>query len=197
MPMRLFYKTKGIFMYKHIALSLCLATSVSAALADTKSTRTTDTTQSSTLQDRTAQAFNPKSLYAGFGLSVNRVDTPFKGSDSKTASGLQGFMGYNFGRVDSITAAAEVGYSQTSDFYSTFNSDVGGLWLAGLIKSPLPNADQRLQLLGKAGYDLGDDSGIFLGLGAEFSFNPVVALRAEYLNKDAITSYQVNVIVNF
>lgn len=184
-------------MLKYISLSLCLIATTSTALADTKSTRTSNTTQSSTLQERTSQAFNPKALYAGFGLSANRVDSPFKGFSSKTASGLQGFMGYNFGTVNTLTTAAEVGYSQTSDFYKDIDSDVAGLWLAGLIKAPIPNSDPRLKLLGKAGYDLGDDSGVFLGVGAEFSFNPVVALRAEYLNKDALTSYQFNVIVNF
>lgn len=143
------------------------------------------------------QVFDVKALYAGFGIGLNRVDGPFKGSQSETATGLQGFAGYHLGKIEQVSSAIEVGYSRTEDFVSGVNSDVSGLWFAGLVKTPVPDADPRLQVLAKAGMDLGDDDGPFLGLGAEFQFNPVLSLRGEYLNKDSLTSYQLNVIVDF
>ena len=45
--------------------------------------------------------------------------------------------------------------------------------------------------------DLGDDDGIFLGAGAGFKVNEQVGLRAEFINKDASSVYQVGALFHF
>ena len=44
---------------------------------------------------------------------------------------------------------------------------------------------------------MGDDDGIFMGIGAGFRLTPKVELRAEFVNKDLITSYQANALIRF
>lgn len=180
-------------MKKIITLSLTLVCSSAIAAEPATSNQQT---MNGPIQ-KVKQAFNPNALYAGFGANISRIDSPFNGGSSETAKGLQGFVGYDLGKVEQISSAIEIGYAQTDDFVDGFSSDVGGLWFAGIIKTPIPDADPRLQVLAKAGMDLGDDDGPFLGLGAEFRFNPVLSLRTEYLNADSLTAYQLNVIIDF
>lgn len=130
-------------------------------------------------------------LYVGVGLSHNRVDfEPFKG-DVETAGGMQVFAGLKTGQRNGFDLAVEAGYMDTADFSHT-NTDFSGIWFSGVGKRTISEVDNRLALLGRVGVDLGDDDGIFMGVGAEFKLAPAVFVRGEYVAKDISQSYQLN-----
>ena len=88
-----------------------------------------------------------------------------------------------------------MGYSQTGDFIG--NNDISGLWLSALAQKHLPEIDNRLSALARAGVDFGDDDGLFMGVGAAFQLIPQFDIRAEYINKDASTVYQLGAVYKF
>ena len=96
--------------------------------------------------------------------------------------------------------AVEFGYSDTGDFYNSNGNgdeDINGVWVAAVAEKYLPEIDPRLSVIGRGGLDLGDDDGIFLGAGAGFKVNEQVGLRAEFINKDASSVYQVGALFHF
>lgn len=144
-----------------------------------------------------AAEFDQSKLYAGGSLTNNVVDSPF-GGGSASAIGFAGFAGYeldnNFGDV---TTSIEAGYSTTDDFYSGFDSDISGLWVAGVVQKTLDEINPQLFAIARLGLDLGDDDGLLMGAGAGFQLNEQLDLRAEFINKDASSVYQVSAVFNF
>lgn len=138
-------------------------------------------------------------LYSGGALNSNRVDSPFDGGASKTALGFSIFGGYMIdNNIDEVSTAIEVGYAQTRDFFKdTNNTDVRGLWVAGVAQKQLPEVDPGLSALLKAGVDFGDDDGILIGIGAAFKASKQIEGRLEFINKDALTVYQASAILHF
>lgn len=130
-------------------------------------------------------------VYAGVGISHNRVDFEAFGSDVETAGGMQIFAGVKTGSRNGFDLAVEAGYMDTADFSHT-DEDLSGVWFSGVAKRTLSEVDGRLAGIARVGVDLGDDDGIFMGFGAEFKLAPAVFVRAEYLAKDISQSYQLN-----
>lgn len=134
-------------------------------------------------------------LYVGASLTHNVIDSPFGGRDLD-ANGVGLFAGYEFDNdMDQINTYLEVGYSQTDDFFD--NEDINGLWVSGLLQKTLPEIDPRLSVLARLGLDFGDDDGLFLGAGGAFQLTPHFSMRAEYINKDATTVYQLGGVIHF
>lgn len=157
------------------------------------------------LSDDTAEnvqaAQVPQGLYIGGGLSFNSIDAGsiFSGADRETASGLQIFGGLPIpNAINGFETFGEVGYFQTSEF--NFGGDkerVRGIWGAAVLQRDLNEIDPNLYALARVGVELGDDDGVFMGMGAGYRITPKVEVRAEFLNKDLLTSYQLNALVRF
>ena len=134
-------------------------------------------------------------LYLGGSISQNIIDSPFGGSNLD-ATGFGFFAGYELDNdIEQVMTSLELGYSQTGDFIA--NNDVKGIWLSGVAQKQLPEIDPRLSAIARLGLDLGDDDGIFMGAGAAFQLIPKVEVRAEYINKDATTVYQLSGVFKF
>jgi hypothetical protein len=134
-------------------------------------------------------------LYVGGGVSQNVIDSPFGGSNLD-ASGFSLFAGYTLNDdIEQVDTSVELGYSQTGDFVG--NNDISGVWLSAVAQKHLPEIDHRLSALARAGVDFGDDDGMFMGFGAAFQLIPQLDIRAEFINKDASTVYQLAAIYKF
>jgi len=143
-----------------------------------------------------AEGFDASKLYVGGGVSENIVDSPF-GGGSDDAIGYTLFGGYEFDNdYAQIKTSAEIGYSKTDDF-DDVDDDISGLWVAGVIEKDLPEINNNLFVIGRAGLDFGDDDGLLLGAGGGFHITPKVDVRGEYLAKNASTVYQASLVVNF
>ena len=57
--------------------------------------------------------------------------------------------------------------------------------------------DPKLYALARLGLEVGDDDGIFMGIGAGYRLTPKIDVRTEFVNKDLISSYQVNALIRF
>lgn len=162
-----------------------IATAISAA------TITTVSAEENTLRN---------AFYVGGAVNHNVIDSPF-GGDELDANGYSLFGGYKFDNsVADLMTAVEFGYSDTGDFYNSNGNgdeDINGVWVAAVAEKYMPEIDPRLSVIGRGGLDLGDDDGIFLGAGAGFKVNEQVGLRAEFINKDASSVYQVGALFHF
>lgn len=138
-------------------------------------------------------------LYVGINLSHNTINSPFSNGGDADASGYSAFTGLKFNNsVEGLTTSAEIGYSDTEDFFnSNGDADINGIWVAGVAEKTLPEIDPRLSVLGRIGLDFGDDDGIFLGAGAGFKASDLLSLRAEFINKDASSVYQIGALIHF
>ena len=139
--------------------------------------------------------------YAGAGLGFNSMD------NYDDANGLQIFGGYCLGFIkhSPIRTAFELGYMDSGDFKRDVYRSNGtylrtdslsseGLWL-NLVGEYL--VDQRVHLLGRIGFDTGDDDGIMAGFGVGFNLSKWAQLRAEYVVRDNINSAQINLLTGF
>jgi hypothetical protein len=52
----------------------------------------------------------------------------------------------------------------------------------------------KVELLGRAGYDFGDDDGFLFGIGGGYIVNKNLKLRLEYVWRDNVDSLQFNVV---
>lgn len=138
--------------------------------------------------------FYPQQLFFGGGLSLNSE------SNSDTALGAQIFGGYDFGQVaPNIGIDAEVGYMDSGSLKTHVDTPFGrvyasgharGLWAAGVGRLAL-NPD--FDLLGRLGYDFGDDDGLLFGVGVGYNMSRQTQLRLELVERNNITSVQFNV----
>jgi opacity protein-like surface antigen len=141
-----------------------------------------------------AEPFNANNLYFGAGLSNNDLS----GFDS--ATGYQLFAGYpldvNFGKG---TLGVEAGYMNSGDFETTVpiigkvTADAKGLWGTAVGSLPITNAGS---VIGRLGYDFGDDDGFMFGAGYDHKIADNVNIRLEYVVRDNIDSLQVNFVLN-
>ena len=138
----------------------------------------------------------PDALYIGAGFSQNVIDSPWGGSEDATGYSLFGGMEFD-NSVEGLTSSVEIGYSDTGDFYDNSDSDINGPWAALVGKKSLPEIDPRLSVLGRIGLDLGDDDGLLLGAGVGFDPMDKLGLRAEFINKDASSVYQISALLHF
>ncbi len=135
-----------------------------------------------------------KRVYLGGGLGFNSL--PGYGS----SRGFQFFAGYdfNFKLNEDISSALEIGYMGSGDFDQyqgpSSNEDVKGLWMAMVESVPLSS---KTDMLGRLGYDFGDDDGFLLGAGMQYKFNTKLAVRMEYIARQNVNSLQANVLFKF
>lgn len=144
----------------------------------------------------------PEGIYVGGGINYNSIDLEplFSGADRETAMGFQLFAGLPIASsIAGFKTFAEVGFFQTESFnFGGGNKErVRGIWGAGVLQRDLSEIDPNLYALVRAGVEVGDDDGVFMGFGAGYRMSSKVDLRAEFLNKDLLTSYQLNALVRF
>jgi len=142
-----------------------------------------------------AQGFDARRLFFGAGVSQNSVS----GADHGT--GIQLFGGYNFPELaPKFSVDAEAGYMDTGKMRTTAcagpfcvsgDAKANGLWASGVARYMVaPN----VELLGRAGFDFGDDDGPMFGIGAGFIVNKNLKLRLEFVERDTVSSLQFNVL---
>ena len=138
-----------------------------------------------------AQGFDLKRLFFGGGVSLNSV------SYADDGAGFQIFGGYNFPAIArNLYIDAEAGYMDTGRLdqgvCSGFcNRRVNGPWATGVVRYLVA---PKVELIGRAGLDLGDDDGPMVGIGVGFIVTPHVKLRGEFVVRDHVDSLQFNVV---
>jgi hypothetical protein len=145
-----------------------------------------------------AQGFNSKNVYVGGGLGHNSAS----GLDS--AVGYQFFGGYSFGEVrPRVNVDAEVGYMDSGNMKKTVcvlgvcatgDGKAKGLWATGVARYAL---SPSMELIGRAGFDFGDDDGFMFGIGLGFPMSKQLSLRGELVERDHIESLQFNAVYRF
>jgi len=136
-----------------------------------------------------AAGFSNKNLFFGGGLSQNSI------SGSNNGTGVQLLGGYTFGEVaPKLHVDAEAGYLDSGDMRLKANQvDIRdkGFWTTGVVRyMVVPN----VELLARAGVDVGDDDGPMVGIGAGLLISPNLKLRLEYVSRDNGDSLQFNVV---
>jgi hypothetical protein len=136
-----------------------------------------------------AEPVDANQIYFGVGIGFNDVNNSFNRNDND-AVGFQVFAGLPLhADMGSAALALEVGYMDTGDFDSGGNAD--GVWSTAVASLPLSN---NLKLLGRLGYDFGDDDGVMIGAGIGFPAGNKMDVRLEYVIRDNIDSLQVNLV---
>lgn len=144
----------------------------------------------------TKQGFDAKQIYFGGGISSNDI------SYANSAVGFQIFGGLplnlNLGKAKT---AIEVGYMNSGNFDRTFNGPFGtytasahatGIWSTAVATLPLQN---NMNLVGRLGYDFGDDDGVMFGGGLGVALANKMEVRFEYVIRDHIDSLQANLVI--
>ncbi len=152
--------------------------------------------------ESTSNSQLPEGLYAGGGLNYNDLDlgSVFSGANNETALGFQIFAGLPIASsIEGFKTFAEVGFFRTTsfDFGAGNKEKVTGVWGSGVLQRDLNEIDPNLYGLARIGLEIGDDDGIFMGVGAGYRINQQVEVRAEFVNKDLLTSYQANALFRF
>lgn len=153
-------------------------------------------------QENNATAQLPQGLYAGGGISYNDLDfgSFISGASNESALGLQAFVGLPVSTsIDGFDTYAELGFFRTDEFdFGGGNKEkVLGISGSAVIQRDLNEIDSNLYGLARIGLEIGDDDGIFMGIGAGYRILPNVEARAEFVNKDLLTSYQANMLFRF
>lgn len=145
----------------------------------------------------TAQAqIDQDKIYVGGGLGYNSLS----GWDS--AVGFQIFAGHELDDIylGSVRLeAVELGYMDSGTFENTVfgtrvETEASGLWAAALFTYPI---NPGLKAIGRAGLDFGDDDGLLVGVGVDYSLGGRSSVRAEYVDRSNIGSLQANYVHRF
>jgi opacity protein-like surface antigen len=143
-----------------------------------------------------------ENMYLGGGIGLNSKNT-FDGT------GYQFFGGYclDFDFNSSKTKTAfEVGYMSTGEFeeeeaggkkkkdQQNITNSLDGIWFSALSEYRLEN---KLNIMGRVGLDMGDDDGVFFGGGLGYNVSKTSQVRAEYVIKNEVDSVQFNFISEF
>jgi len=142
--------------------------------------------------------FQASSFYIGGGLGFNS-------HAGGRSTGFQILGGYEFsGRLNGdILSALELGYMDTGKFETknlnngattTSNQEAKGVWLNYVGSYPMGN---RVEGLWRLGIDFGDDDGLMAGAGMGYNFNRHWSLRSEYVVREAVNSFQFNLLYGF
>ncbi len=142
--------------------------------------------------------FKEENLYFGAGLSSNSAS----GLDNGT--GYQFFAGYQLDmiKLSKIDSAVEVGYMDTGKMEECVtlpfpvgrvcgNGAAKGLWSTYVASYKF---NKEVSGIGRIGLDFGDDDGLMFGVGVDYSLNPQMALRGEYVKRQHVNSLQVNFV---
>jgi hypothetical protein len=143
-----------------------------------------------------AADLDSSNIYFGAGVGFNSIDNNyydnnnFNNHNDSDAVGFQIFAGLPLAvDMGSASLAVEVGYMDTGNFDN--GGSANGLWSTAVASLPLNNS---LKLLGRLGYDFGDDDGVMAGVGVGFSVASQMDLRIEYVIRDHIDSLQANLV---
>jgi hypothetical protein len=138
------------------------------------------------------QGFDLRRLFFGAGVSQNKVS----GLDNGT--GFQAFGGYNFPAIaPNLYVDAEAGYMDTGKLKASgcagplCNAKANGPWTTGVVRYLVVPS---VELIGRAGFDFGDDDGPMFGIGAGYIVNKNLKLRLEFVARDNVDSLQFNVV---
>lgn len=139
--------------------------------------------------------FTLTDIYYGAGISSNETD------GFEDATGYQVFAGYDFGEIfGPLSTVVEIGYMDSGEFehqLSTASGDARliteakGPWASGHLAYAFTDA---IEVLGRAGYDFGDDDGALLGAGIGYHISKRFTLRLEYVARDVTDSLQLNMV---
>lgn len=144
-----------------------------------------------------AHAANKDDLYFGGGLGLNSLS----GIDFSDGLGFQFFAGYDLPvKMGKGKLSLEAGYMDSGDvefgaipfFGGPLEARFKGLWGNAVFSLPLQD---KLNLVLRAGLDIGDDDGIMFGGGLGFKLNSKMEVRGEYVIRDLVDSLQVNLVV--
>jgi hypothetical protein len=138
------------------------------------------------------------SFYLGGGLGFNS-------HSGGRSTGYQFLGGYEFsGKLGgAIASAVELGYMSTGTFEgknlntgatSSSGQEAKGFWLNYVGSYPISN---RVEGLWRVGIDFGDDDGLMAGAGMGYNFNRNWSLRSEYVVREAVNSFQFNLLYGF
>ena len=138
------------------------------------------------------------SFYLGGGFGFNS----YAGGRSM---GYQVLGGYQFGsRINGdISTAVELGYMDSGTFEgknlnsgatTSLNQEAKGVWLNAVETFPIGN---KVEGLLRLGLDFGDDDGLMVGTGLGYNFDRHWALRSEYVVREAVNSFQFNLLYGF
>ncbi|MES0328060.1 MAG: outer membrane beta-barrel protein [Gammaproteobacteria bacterium] len=147
-----------------------------------------------------SHAASTDKLYFGGGLGSNSL------SGSGSAIGFQFFGGYDLPvKMGKGKLSVEAGYmdSGSMDMSVTVGippfvitipgqAKVKGLWGNAVFSLPLQD---KLNLIARAGLDIGDDDGFMFGAGLGFKLNSKMELRGEYVMRSNLDSLQVNFVM--
>ena len=120
----------------------------------------------------------------GGGISTNSVSGPV--SDE---IGYQFFGAYNLNQInlmEGVHSSVEFGYMDYG-----FSGDSSGIWATYVVDGSLGG---KFDWLARLGLDIGDDSGLMLGVGLGYSVNSRMELRGEYVIRDEVDSLQFNIL---
>ncbi|MCZ6488682.1 MAG: hypothetical protein O6703_10965 [Gammaproteobacteria bacterium] len=120
----------------------------------------------------------------GGGISTNSVSGPV--SDE---IGYQFFGAYNLNQInlmEGVHSSVEFGYMDYG-----FSGDSSGIWATYVVDGSLGG---KFGWLARLGLDIGDDSGLMLGVGLGYSVNSRMELRGEYVIRDEVDSLQFNIL---
>lgn len=128
---------------------------------------------------------NKNHFSIGAGVSSNSIDAPFSIDDE---TGFQFFGAYNLAGVNlmqDVATSIEFGYMD----YGFVDAD--GVWVTAVINGKFSG---DFGWLARLGLDLGDDDGIMLGAGVDYSISKKLDTRLEYVVRDTIDSLQLNFV---
>ena len=153
---------------------------------------------SAVAEDSKTITINASNFYIGGGLGFNSLA-------GGSGRGFQLLGGYEFDFTlnGDILTSVELGYMDSGNFdASTFSPDASGrvsgkasgFWLSVVETVPV---SKNIDALVRLGFDFGDDNGLMVGAGGAYNFNRSFALRTEYVVRDAVDSFQFNLLYNF
>ena len=129
--------------------------------------------------------FNKDLFSIGAGISSNSIDDDDLDEDDEI--GFQFFVAYDLVEVnlmDGVNSSIELGLMDYG-----YKSDSTGIWgtftVDGIISGDLG-------WLARAGFDIGDDSGLMVGAGLGYIVDERTELRFEYVARDEGDSLQFN-----
>ncbi|QKT04298.1 porin family protein [Ectothiorhodospiraceae bacterium 2226] len=136
--------------------------------------------------------FEPERLYVGAGATFNDM------AETGTGNGFQVFAGYDLGWVaNHVRFDAEVGFMSTGNMRvkpahrPPASIRDQGLWANGVARIPVA---ERLDVVGRFGLDMGLDTGLMAGIGVGYRVDRGLVVRAEYVVRDDVDSYQINLV---
>jgi len=144
-------------------------------------------------------AANADKLYIGGGLGFNSLS----GIDFSDGLGFQIFGGYDLPlKMGKGKLSIEAGYMDTGDMEFatipafptpiTVEANAAGLWGNAVFSLPVA---AKMNLIARAGLDIGDDDGFMFGAGLGFKAGSKMEIRAEYVLRDTVDSLQINMVM--